>query len=277
MSKALTIKMGCDPELFVKSKIDGKFVSAHDLLPGTKDKPFPVKCGAIQVDGVAAEFNIEPALTAFAWVSFISQVLAQLKERLPDHTLEIVPAVTFDPNYFYTLPETTRELGCNMDYNAWTGQPNDPPDGVSTTMRTASGHIHIGWTEDMDPRDPEHIEDCCMIVKQLDYYLGVPSLLWDNDPRRRLLYGKAGAFRPKPYGLEYRTLSNRWLTNVPLQQWVYSSALTALQYMISGQNRAADKYNDLAQDIINKNQHDFVNSDEFRSIWGTFNMNWPVW
>lgn len=116
-----------------------------------------------------------------------------------------------------------------------------------------------------------------MIVKQLDYYLGVPSLLWDNDPRRRLLYGKAGAFRPKPYGLEYRTLSNRWLTNVPLQQWVYSSALTALQYMISGQNRAADKYNDLAQDIINKNQHDFVNSDEFRSIWGTFNMNWPVW
>ena len=36
-------------------------------------------------------------------------------------------------------------------------------------------------------------------------------LLMHNDPLRRKLYGRAGRFRVKPYGLEYRTLDNYWL------------------------------------------------------------------
>jgi hypothetical protein len=34
---------------------------------------------------------------------------------------------------------------------------------------------------------------------------------WDKDTERRKLYGKPGAFRPKPYGCEYRVLSNAWV------------------------------------------------------------------
>jgi hypothetical protein len=34
---------------------------------------------------------------------------------------------------------------------------------------------------------------------------------WDKDKERRKLYGKPGAFRPKPYGCEYRVLSNAWV------------------------------------------------------------------
>ncbi len=61
MTKDRPILIGCDPELFVFSENKKKIVSAHDLLPGTKEEPFAVPCGAIQVDGVAAEFNITPA------------------------------------------------------------------------------------------------------------------------------------------------------------------------------------------------------------------------
>ena len=53
----MNILIGADPELFVKK--DGVVVSGHDLIQGTKADPFPVQDGAVQVDGMALEFNIE--------------------------------------------------------------------------------------------------------------------------------------------------------------------------------------------------------------------------
>ena len=50
---------GADPELFVKR--DGEFKSGHGLIEGGKENPYPVERGAVQVDGMALEFNIDPA------------------------------------------------------------------------------------------------------------------------------------------------------------------------------------------------------------------------
>ena len=47
----------------------------------------------------------------------------------------------------------------------------------------------------------------------MDYTLGLDSLLLDSDTRRRSMYGRAGSFRFKEYGIEYRTLSNFWIKN----------------------------------------------------------------
>src|SRR3546814_1862742 len=55
--------------------------------------------------------------------------------------------------------------------------------------------------------------NCSDLVKQLDWYLGLWSLGKDKDKVRRSLYGKAGACRIKPYGVEYRVLSNFWIKN----------------------------------------------------------------
>ncbi len=52
---------GCDPEVFLM--VGDKYVSAHGLFPGTKAEPFKVEKGAVQVDGLALEFNIDPAKT----------------------------------------------------------------------------------------------------------------------------------------------------------------------------------------------------------------------
>jgi len=54
------ILVGCDPEYFVKK--NGIFQSAHGLIMGDKKNPQKVRNGAVQVDGMAVEFNIDPAL-----------------------------------------------------------------------------------------------------------------------------------------------------------------------------------------------------------------------
>jgi hypothetical protein len=65
------------------------------------------------------------------------------------------------------------------------------------------------------------------IVCMCDYLLGLPSLLEDNDTRRRELYGKAGACRLKSYGPEYRTLSNYWIWDDATIQTIHQRAQKA--------------------------------------------------
>lgn len=206
------MKFGCDPELFVFNP-QGQAVSAAGLLPGTKEEPYVVDCGAIQVDGMAAEFNINPAVSFDEWDRNISTVLKTLGGMLPKgHALKAVPSVTFDKTIFAEAPEEAKILGCSSDINAWTGEVNPPPDfPANPLLRTAAGHIHIGWTEGAELGDIQHMMNCRDLVKQLDWYLGGWSLRMDADPARRNLYGKAGAMRPKTYGVEYRVLSNFWI------------------------------------------------------------------
>lgn len=214
--------IGADPELFVLDET-GKAVSAHGLIPGTKNKPHKVEGGAIQVDGMAAEFNIDPCTTFEQFNDRIKLVMKQLQGFLPTgYTLSAVPCIVFDQDVWDDAPEEAKELGCSPDFNAWTGGVNPPPKCSDVpTLRTASGHLHIGWTDDADMGDVQHILNCQDLVKQLDWYLGAWSLKMDPDPTRRLLYGKAGACRYKPYGVEYRVLSNFWLTSKDrrLQVW----------------------------------------------------------
>lgn len=239
--------VGADPELFVRK--NGVLQSAFGLVFGTKKAPQPVERGAVQVDGMALEFNIDPAKSCEEFSLNIKTVLAQLKGMVPDYDFEISPVAEFGQEYIATQPEEARELGCDPDYNAYTGEENPRPDG-DRGFRTASGHIHVGFCDGADKNDPTHLADCRMVVRQLDYYLGVPSLLLDPDQRRRELYGKAGAFRAKPYGVEYRVLSNFWLRSDDAIEWVYKQTMLALRELEAG-NIAPD-----CQHIIDGNLHE---------------------
>lgn len=223
--------LGADPEVFVKR--GGQLLSGFGLIPGTKAVPHKVNRGAVQVDGMALEFNIDPAASVEEFSLNIKTVLAQLKAMVPDCELAIQPVAEFGHEYMATQPEEARELGCDPDYNAYTGLENTRPDG-DRPFRTAAGHVHIGWDSGLDPHTPAHHEACGMVVRQLDYYLGVPSLLLDPDDKRRELYGKAGAYRPKPYGVEYRVLSNFWLKSDEAIEWVYKQTMAALAALDAG-------------------------------------------
>lgn len=234
-----TITIGCDPEVFLKNP-SGKFVSAHDIIPGHKEDPFPVALGAIQPDGVSAEFNIDPAKTSDEFVTNIATVMQQMenfiKSMKPDLSIAIEPTATFDQSYFSELPEVAVLLGCSPDFSAYTQRPNEKPH-TDEPFRTGAGHIHVGWGANM--RGPVHFQTCCDLVKQLDAVLYVQSLLWDDDDKRRSLYGTIGAFRPKPYGVEYRPLSNAFLKTINIQRWVFD----ATKYAVEDYFRGVEYYN----------------------------------
>lgn len=231
--------IGCDPEIFLTEE-DGTPVSAHDLLPGTKKEPHKVPYGAIQVDGTAAEFNTDPVpSTDFdAFNRNVVKVMGDLHKEVSRNAkrnikMKLASVQEYPEGYFAELPETAKELGCDPDYSAYTLQPNPRPDNTKT-FRTGSGHLHIGWAADIPVDNPEHIEICADFVKMLDVTVGLFMTYLDRDPRRRELYGKAGAFRPKPYGVEYRTPSNVWLQRKCYRKMVFEGLHKAITYKSSG-------------------------------------------
>jgi len=242
----MNILVGCDPEVFVKQR--GLFRSAHGLIMGDKKNPYPVNKGAVQVDGMALEFNINPAATSDEFIINIEEVYATLRAMVPEYEVVAVPVADFDEAYMKEQPAEALELGCDPDFNGWEGQANPKPDG-GRSFRTASGHVHIGWTEGEDVNSREHFYKCCHMAKQMDFFLGLPSIAYDKDARRRELYGKAGCFRPKPYGGEYRTLSNAWLNSKERMKWVFNNVQEGMHRLING-DLLAERYGDI-QDIIN--------------------------
>ena len=120
--------------------------------------------------------------------------------------------------------------------NVWTGQENPSPSCDNPNLRTAAGHIHIGYSAGrIVPRpgsghSQKHADDVLIdrLVVLADLYIGVPSVILDPDVTRRKLYGKAGAYRAKNIGnpkkpliVEYRTPSNFWIRNRELAGWMY--------------------------------------------------------
>ena len=138
----MKILIGCDPEVFVKK--DNVFVSAYNLIKGDKKNPTPVNNGAVQVDGMALEFNTTPAETEEEFIYNVTDVFNTLKLMVPEYQIEVVAVADFDPQYMKGLPKEALELGCDPDYNCWNHLPNPRPNG-DRPFRTASGHIHIGW------------------------------------------------------------------------------------------------------------------------------------
>jgi len=248
------LSLGCDPELFLKQA--GAFHSAFGVVTGTKDKPTPLEKGAVQVDGMALEFNISPAENAQQFVENIGEVMKQIRSAInPDIEFDYSSTVHLTEDYLKQRQPAEVELGCDPDYNAWSGEVNPKPE-QGRPMRTAGGHIHLGfgkdivWTENM-------IEVGHKIIHLCDVFLGIPSVLVDPDVERRSMYGKAGAFRFKEYGVEYRSLSNFWIKTPELQTWAFNQA--ELAYM------AFFEYDDIMKAISDYDVQEVINNSDKES------------
>jgi hypothetical protein len=239
---------GADPEIFVGNSNGVK--SIIGLIGGTKDYPMPLPIGegfAVQEDNVAMEFNIPPSPSKELFVSNIATAREFLAKTVFDmHGLSLVrsSAVSF-PEEELDHP-LARMFGCDPDFNAWTGKKNPRPNAADKNLRSCGGHVHIGIKgtkyEGLEIRS---------IIKACDVYLGIPSVLQDEGELRKSLYGKAGAYRPKNYGGEYRSLSNYWVFEEKKCEWVYENTERALDAVLNGVSFDDDAQ--LIQATINNN------------------------
>ena len=234
MSNGIQFLLGADPEVFVRK--DGKPISAHGMIEGSKSSPKKTSNGAVQVDGMALEFNIDPTpYRNFDAFNFnIVKTVRDLKELAGGVTLVPEPVQVFGKEFMDAQPDEAKELGCDPDFNAYTGEENPRPDG-ERPFRTGAGHVHIGWGADIPVENVEHFEICQGFIKVLDATVGMFMTFIDRDPRRRELYGKAGAFRVKPYGVEYRTPSNVWIKNKARRQMMHFLLGKAIDAHCAGQ------------------------------------------
>ena len=255
----MRLSIGADPEIFMTNE-QGLVRSAHGVIPGTKEKPHEVPFGAIQVDGLALEFNIEPAENAFDFTRNVNTVMREMKKRLPEgYSYAIKGHHYFPSEYMEKQPDESLELGCDPDFNAYERAPNPAPDGY-TTLRTAAGHLHFGWTEN-ETLDDWFFNLCCDFVQHLDLSIGIYCYLLDKDTERKKLYGKAGAFRPKPYGLEYRTPNNAWLRNIREMKTIFE--LCRLSFVsfkdgVDHRKYAPDTLQQWGRKLINNEIEDYV-------------------
>ena len=233
----MQLKVGCDPEVFLRDPVEG-FVSAHGLLPGTKSEPHKVEKGAVQVDGLAFEFNIDPVSSEDEFVKNINTVLAQMNEMVKNISkdMEIVftPFARFDVEYFDLLPDDCKILGCDPDVDYLGNVKSPDPELALRPFRTAAGHVHIGWIdpqeEEIDPWDQGHMTDCMVVTK-----LFMPQQFFsartkeEND--RVQYYGSGGSFRPKVYGVELRSPSNLWVKEEIDQRKIYQIITSRMNFL----------------------------------------------
>lgn len=199
--------LGSDPELFLKNS-EG-YISAIGLIGGSKDRPRPIKeLGKgfyVQEDNVLLEFNTPPAGKANKWVDNHVNMLKYLNETLAAKGLQISIDASVEMPKAQLQDPRAHVFGCEPDFNVWTLMPNPKPKADNPFLRSAGGHVHVAFKGSN--------ADKILLARKLDLFLGTWSVLKDEDTARKKLYGSAGAIRFKPYGLEYRVLSNFWLKN----------------------------------------------------------------
>lgn len=206
--------IGCDPELFIRSKSTGEIVPSKQIIPADglkvnsrfyKDEPSVVR------DGLQAEIHTRPFFCRAEMGEQIAAVIQKLAQHCEknDCYIDWNPVVRIEPQ---KMDPEDLVLGCMPSQNCYGLREMLIP--VGYRVRSAGGHFHFG---SYGLKVKSYLVD--PIIRTLDMQIGIPSVILDRHPmtvERRKLYGRAGEFRLPPHGLEYRTSSNFWLRSYQL-------------------------------------------------------------
>jgi hypothetical protein len=206
------LTLGADPELPLFDEKE-RPVPAWLFTTGTKREHEKMKSTVggiildVHADGVALEFGMLPAHCK-DFKSTVQVIYNRLVSTLKTHKLHTQLVSHVEGWDAETLKHPLcLESGCDPDYCAYNTNPEQQRERVfdptSTTFKYFGGHIHIGYNRELIPP--------WALVRCIEALVYINSIEDDQQFGRRKVYGLAGIYRPKEYGVEYRTPSNFWL------------------------------------------------------------------
>lgn len=201
--------MGGDPELMVVNTLKNRIESSLDIFPGNnKHSRLDLGGGFFAYpDNVLMEGTLPPAEVKDQFIHHYRTLFKGMNSLLSKNGSFKVKA---QASHVFDDEQLTHkdaiEVGCNPEFCAWQRESYKPV--LVGGLRTSGSHIHMGSEALLDPYNQLDA------IKLMDIFVGIPVSILDCDPTgqaRKQLYGKMGRFRPCPYGVEYRTLSNFWI------------------------------------------------------------------
>ncbi len=279
MSKQLcfsyNVTLGCDPEFFFSGS-KGQTTGAEKVLPenGITYQPGTAnydgsytsrgpKESKIVIDGVQAELNPRANTCRANLGNEISACFRDLHKTLKAQGkgvgVNFMPMVKLTKKELDSLSEKSKTFGCAPSTNLYTAAESKITVNPKKYLkRSAGGHLHLGANGDANIK--KTLQNVDEMVYMLDIIVGNTCVLLDRNPNnveRRKVYGRAGEFRLKEYGLEYRTLSNFWLQSYQLMSLVTGLARMAVHIVaqsgkerdFAGEIKAAVKKEDIVKAI----------------------------
>ncbi len=240
--------LGSDPEFFFTK--DGDVVPSTLVLTGREDR--------VVKDGFQGELNPHADTCRQVAGAHIGRALLEAYRIAQRQGLQLslkVAHIISEP-VWKNAPLTIKKFGCNPTINAHEKMFRRVT-GLREKFRAAGGHIHVGGLHQKEK------DDATKLVTLMDIFVGNTCVLIDRDPDnaiRRKNYGRAGEYRLKSYGIEYRVLSNFWLRHYIL--WSFCTALirNALAFYRHGlYDEVVSKF-DLkkVRQAINENNYDLA-------------------
>lgn len=260
MDKYFKIFLGSDPEFFYKK--DGKVIGAEKVLGQLPNKQIGLgfgDSGKVIIDGVQAELNPTASDCRESHLFFVGNLLRDVRKKLPPGvTAHFDQLVDIDKSEMESLSKNCQQFGCTPSFNVYGAQEVEVRDASKYFKRSAGGHIHLGYNNDMVRATG--ILEPSKLVPILDIIVGNTCVLLDRsegNKERRKNYGRAGEYRTPKYGIEYRTLSNFWLDNYIVAHLVFGLCRQAVNYVANGMDKEILRLVDQKDIIKAINENDF--------------------
>lgn len=259
--------LGCDPEFFFR--FDGKVIGSEKVIP--KNGINVTSQSKFIIDGVQAELNPRPNVCRALLGNEIKLCFQTLKKELESKgkgfTVDFSRTVEIPKENLMELNEESRKFGCapsNSIYKKSSGLKISEVDPTEYRVRAAGGHIHIGFNGNASLKNAI-VKNTDKVVEILDLICGNTCVLIDRDEgniERRKVYGKAGEYRLPPHGLEYRTLSNFWLTSYPLMSMAFGLVRLSVQLMTDTKN-SKEYYKEFTSKVTKTKVQKAINDNNF--------------
>lgn len=207
----IDLMFGTDAEFFLVNS-DNKVIPASKVIPGTKEKPHKLRNGVCHPDGLSLEVGCPPSDTPEGMVTNLFKVLREVhKKYLKDNGLTVLNKQGVSISKVEGAGHKDLEFGCGVEYQRTSSDMYKHRDMSATkNLRFSGFHIHLGYTTDQQDDYFSYL-DACKLVAVLDRLTAKHDL--NTGKKRELQYGGLGAFRIKPYGIEYRAMDCTVITN----------------------------------------------------------------